>query len=89
MGYYFRNNILKDSLKFTIVIEFIYSTFTFRLWMELLIIPIITLLVMADAYAKRKEEYYIVHKFMQGIFAIISICFFMKLLKLDCKNTKN
>lgn len=43
--------VLKDNLKFTIVIEFIYSTFTFRLWIELLIIPVITLLAMVDAYA--------------------------------------
>jgi hypothetical protein len=49
--------VLKDNLKFTIVIEFFYSTFTFKLWVELLIIPIITFLAMVDAVAERKEEY--------------------------------
>lgn len=80
--------VLKDNLKFTIIIEFIYSTFTFRLWVELLIIPIITLLAMVDAYAERKEEYYIVHKFMQGVFVIISIWFFYETFKIGLQEYK-
>ena len=80
--------VLKDNLKFTIIIEFIYSTFTFNLWLELLIIPIITFLAMIDAYAERKEEYYIVHKFMQVIFVIISIWFFCETLKIGLQEYK-
>ena len=32
--------VLKDNLKLTIVLEFIISTFTFNIWVELVIIPI-------------------------------------------------
>lgn len=80
--------VLKDNLKFTIVIEFFYSTFTFSLWVELLIIPIITFLAMVDVYAEAKEEYKIVHKFMQGLFAIISIWFFYETFKLGLREYK-
>ena len=80
--------VLKDNLKFTIVMEFIYSTFTFSFCVELLIIPIITILAMVDAYAERKKEYYIVHKFMQGVFAIISIWFFYETFKIGLKEYK-
>lgn len=58
-------NVLKDNLKFTIIIEFIYSTFTFGLLVELLIIPIITILTIADAITEHKKEYHTVHKFIQ------------------------
>lgn len=80
--------ILKDNLKLTIVIEFFYSTFTFSLWVELLIIPTITILVMVDAYANARKEYKIVHKFMQIILAIISIWLFYETFKLGIKEYK-
>lgn len=80
--------VLKDNLKFTIVIEYIYSTFTFSIWVELLIIPIITILAMVDTYTESKEEYKIVHKFMQGVFAIISIWFFYETFKIGLREYK-
>lgn len=49
-------NVLKDNLKFTIIIEFIYSTFTFGLLVELLIIPIITILTIAAAITERQKN---------------------------------
>ena len=36
--------ILKDNLKFTMILEFFMSTFTFNIWIELAIIPVIKLL---------------------------------------------
>ena len=80
--------VLKDNLKFTIVIEFFYSTFTFSLWVELLIIPIITFLTIVETYAEAKEEYKIVYKFMQRLFAIISIWFFYETFKLGLREYK-
>lgn len=80
--------VLKDNLKFTVVIEFFYSTFTFSIWIELLIIPVITFLAMIDAYANAREEYKIVHKFMEVVFAIISIWFFFETFKIGLKEYK-
>lgn len=47
---YVRKN-LKENLKITIVIEFFISTFTFNIWNELIIIPIVVVTVMMDAIA--------------------------------------
>ena len=80
--------VLKDNLKFTIVIEFFYSTFTFSLWVELLIIPIITFLTIVETYAEAKEEYKSVYKFMQRLLAIISIWFFYETFKLGLREYK-
>jgi hypothetical protein len=75
-------------LKLTIVIEYFYSTFTFNIWLELLLIPTITFLAMVDAYADVREEYKIVHKFIQIVLAIISLWFFCETFKLGLKEYK-
>ena len=49
-------NVLKDNLKMTIILEFIMSTFTFNIWIELAIIPIITIITVMNVMAERKEE---------------------------------
>ena len=81
-------NVLKDNLEFTIIIEFIYSTFTFGLLVELLIIPIITILTIADAITEHKKEYHTVHKFIQYIFVIIGIWLFYKTFKIGLHEYK-
>ena len=43
--------VLKDNLKLTIVLEFIISTFTFNIWVELVIIPITTIIVIMNVIA--------------------------------------
>ncbi|MBD9098486.1 hypothetical protein EGP98_02630, partial [bacterium] len=43
---------------------------------------------LVDAVAERKEEYKIVHKFMQTIFVIISIWFFYETFKLGLREYK-
>ena len=67
--------VLKDNLKLTIVLEFIISTFTFNIWVELAIIPITTMIVMMNVIAKRKEEYEKVHKLLDIVLtvAVLSI----------------
>lgn len=46
-SHYFRN-ILTDNLKFTIILEFIISSFTFNLIAEIIILPVVTFLVMLE-----------------------------------------
>lgn len=55
-------NILKNNLKFTVIFEFIMNTFTFNIWIELIIVPIITVIVMMNIVAEHKMEYKAVHK---------------------------
>ena len=69
------SKVLKDNLKLTAILEFIISTFTFNIWVELAIIPITTMIVMMNVIAKRKEEYEKVHKLLDIVLtvAVLSI----------------
>ena len=61
--------VLKDNLTLTMILEFFMNTFTFNIWIELAIIPIITITVM-NVIAERKEEYKNVHKLLDFVLAI-------------------
>ena len=66
----FIRKVLKDNLKLTAILEFIISTFTFNIWVELAIIPITTMIVMMNVIAERKEEYEKVHKLLDIVLAV-------------------
>lgn len=53
---------LKENLKITIFAEFFISTFTFNIWIELAIIPIIAITIMLDVIAEHDKKYQAVHK---------------------------
>lgn len=65
--------ILKDNLKLIIILEFIVNTFTFNIWVELIILPVITMITIMSTFAERKEEYKKVHKLLDFIISIIGI----------------
>ena len=74
--------VLNDNLKLTIILEFIMSTFTFKIWIELLIIPITTVMVIMNAIAERKEEYKKVHKLLDIILAITGFWILYETIKI-------
>lgn len=61
--------VLKDNFKLTIILEFIISTFTFNIWIELIIIPVTTIIVIMNVIAERKKEYEKVHKLLDIVLA--------------------
>ena len=67
---YFRNAIV-DNLKFTVLFDCVFSTFTFPLWAEMLIIPTTTIIVLIETVAKREEKSKAVAKLMSGLLTII------------------
>ena len=50
-------NILKNNLKYIVIVEFLLSTFTFNIITELILLPCLTFLFMLYAFAGTKEEY--------------------------------
>ncbi len=70
---YVRKN-LKENLKITIIAEFFISTFTFNIWIELTIIPIIAITITLDVIAERDKEHQAVHKLLQSVLAIFGFC---------------
>lgn len=77
---YVRKN-LKENLKITIFAEFFISTFTFNIWIELAIIPIIVITIMMDVIAEHDKECQAVHKLLQAVLTIFGFCVFLGTIK--------
>ena len=80
--------ILKDNLKFTMILEFFMSTFTFNIWIELTIIPVITIITVMSVIAERKEEYKSVHKLLDRVLAIAGFWIFYETIKIGINEYK-
>lgn len=84
---YIKKN-LKDNLKFTMILEFFMSTFTFNIWIELAIIPVITIITVMNVIAERKEEYKSVHKLLDSILVIAGFWIFYETIKIGINEYK-
>lgn len=80
--------VLKSNLKVTMILEFFMNTFTFNIWIELAIIPAITIVTIMNVIAERKEEYRSVHKLLDSVLAITGFYFFYKTVKLGLNEYK-
>lgn len=80
--------ILKDNLKFTMILEFFMSTFTFNIWIELAIIPVITIITVMNVIAEKKEDYKSVHKLLDSILAIAGFWIFYETIKIGINEYK-
>ena len=80
--------ILKDNLKFTMILEVFMSTFTFNIWIELAIIPVITIITVMNVIAERKEEYKNVHKLLDSVLAIAGFWIFYETIKIGINEYK-
>ena len=69
----FFRQILLDSIKWSLFLEFIINFHSFSLWVEILIIPLITFLFLTQAFAETKQEYEPANKLLTYILAIIGL----------------
>ena len=77
---YFKN-IFRDSFKLIILLEFITNFYSFNLFWELIIIPLISFIVILDIVAGYKNEHRAVKKLTQSILSIIGITLFIFAIK--------
>ncbi len=63
--------ILKETFKWTIVIEFILNVFTFSIWAELILLPVLTVLGLSQAYAQTDKKYDQVKNVLFNVLAVI------------------
>lgn len=73
--------VLKDNIRFTIVTELLLSTFTFSFWVELIIIPITTVIVLFDTVAEHKSDAIAVHKLLQDVIAFAGLCVILQTVR--------
>jgi len=50
-------DVLRETVKVTIVLEFLIGSYTFPLAVELVFVPLVTLVAAIDAFAKQRDEY--------------------------------
>lgn len=75
------SKVLKDNIRFTVVTEFLLSTFTFSFWVELIIIPITTVIVLFDTVAEHKSDAIAVHKPLQDVMAFAGLCVILQTVR--------
>lgn len=73
--------VLKDNIRFTMVTELLLSTFTFSFWVELIIIPITTVIVLFDTVAEHKSDAIAVHKLLQDVMAFAGLCVILQIVR--------
>jgi hypothetical protein len=71
-GNAFRETMI-DSIKVVILVEFLINTYTFPLAVELILVPLLTLIAMLDAVASMKKEYTAVAKVLKGIQMVLGL----------------
>lgn len=75
------SKVLKDNIRFTVFTEFLLSTFTFSFWVELIIIPITTVIVLFDTVAEHKSDAIAVHKLLQDVMAFAGLCVILQTVR--------
>lgn len=73
--------IIKEKFKLIIIFEFIMSTFTFNIIVELLIIPIFTLISILSFVSERDAKYKNVYKLTNFVFGILGFVFLYKTIE--------
>lgn len=68
---------IRDAVRITILFEFIIVTYTFSLAIELVMIPVVTLTVLIDAYAGTRPKYRDVGKITSFLLAIGGLTIFI------------
>ena len=66
-------NAVKDNFRVTAALEFVVAFYTFSLWVELLIVPVTTVLVAMQAFAEGKKDYKLVEKLLSNFLSWIGI----------------
>lgn len=82
---YFRE-IVKENIKFIILIEFIIDTFTFPIIAEMLIIPVFTFLIIFELVSGTKKEYEKANRVISYILSTLGFFIFYKSFSLGIKN---
>jgi hypothetical protein len=64
------NNIIVNPLKITVLIQFLVSSYVFPIYYEIIQVPLLTLIVLCEAYSKNKKEYETVNRVLNKILVI-------------------
>jgi len=83
---YFKQ-VIKDAIKWTVIIEFIVSFYTFSLKIELIVLPIIVFSAIMQAYASLETEHKQVENLFRRFLEFISVSIFCFVVYKTIKST--
>ncbi|MFN3757996.1 MAG: hypothetical protein ACK4SF_02175 [Algoriphagus aquaeductus] len=69
-------SIFLSAIKWTIVLEFVVNLYSFSLFTEIIILPVLVFLALTQAVAEMDEKHKVVSKFLQNIIAIAGLSIF-------------
>lgn len=72
---YFKG-IFLSAIKWTIVLEFVVNLYSFNLFSEIIILPVLVFLALTQAVAEMDEKHKVVSKFLQNIIAVAGLSIF-------------
>jgi len=72
---YFKG-ILFSAIKWTILLEFVVNLYSFSLFAEIMILPVLVFLALTQAVAEMDEKHKVVSTFLQNIIAIVGLSIF-------------
>lgn len=81
--------LIKDNINATIIVEFIISIFTFNMILELIIVPIVTILSVLSVYTERNSNYETVHKIFDVIMGGFGLLLAFKTIEVGIHEYKN
>lgn len=72
---YFKG-IFLSAIKWTIILEFVVNLYSFSLFTEIVILPVLVFLAMTQAVAEMDEKHKVVSKFLQNVIALAGLSIF-------------
>lgn len=72
---YFKG-IFLSAIKWTIILEFVVNLYSFSLFTEIIILPVLVFLAMTQAVAEMDEKHKVVSKFLQNVIAVAGLSIF-------------
>ena len=81
--------ILKDNFKLIVIIEFLMSTFTFNICIELISIPIVIIIMTMSLILEHKNEYRSAQTFLNFVLSLIGFLIIIGTIKVGIHEYKN
>lgn len=85
---YFKKYVI-DNIKIITVVQFIISTFTFPLWIELILVPLIIFITLLEAVASKDDKNKQVQKFLSNILSFLGFIILFSALSNAITTYKN
>lgn len=82
---YFKKLIL-DNLKLIVLLEFVINFYTLNFWIEMIVIPILSLVAVVSAVSKTKPEFAPAKKLADSILWFFGVCLIIFTVSNICKN---